>query len=171
MAAYGPLRMTHTEARQLAEIIDDEIERIVASYRRQGFASTTIDAEVTLILGRQLLRRGVDFLPATAGANIERLEVALAVAEANVSRAKIADGSVDGNMPRGGRAQIRGIPDVYAAALATVEVSRLITEPEWLPRIAEYLAGIGYQVASMDQRPSGLVVDVVPLRNGNGVHQ
>lgn len=168
---YGSLRFTHADARQLEAEVQGGIEKIAASYRRQGYSSQAIDAELTLILGRSLLRRGLDFLPAAAEDHIHRLEVAVAAAEANVSIAKIAEGSIDGTTPRGGNARVRGIAEPYVAALAAVEITKLITEPGWRPKIAEYLAGMGYQIASMDQQPDGLIVDVVRLRNGNGAHR
>lgn len=175
MASNLPLRMNHQDASTLADEIGAEIDRIAARYRRQGYATASIEAELTLVLGRACLRRGVDLLPRAAEDHINRLEVALAEAEAKVSRDKIAAGSVDGLVPvTPGGAVVRGIADAYLSALATHEVDQLIRQPGWKLAVDRYLADQGYQVASMERTGGAIVVDVIPLviarPGGNGVH-
>ncbi len=113
-----PLPLTHAEAKELADDIEQAVARVRMDFIRRrrpdlddpngnnAHGTKVIYHELALALGRCCVRYGFDILPDAAASHIDRLEVALAEANATQERfreshivppAKFPDGSHQGN--------------------------------------------------------------------------
>jgi hypothetical protein len=96
MPKEHPLPLTHAEATELAEELEKAVARVRMDFIRSrrpdldDHATTVIYREIALALGRCCVRYGFDILPEATASHIDRLEVAIAEANAAQERYRVA---------------------------------------------------------------------------------